>query len=370
MQSVAARVEALKSKAIGFLRWWRDELCELLPAPVREHLAGAGGRIIVASAPGGFRVFEEPLGPAGVGPPLEQPEALNAVGQIARGSPKVSIAVRVSAQSCFQRSVELPSATRADIRRILDLDLERSTPFKLKDVYTAYLVEPGPPGRNKIKARQLVAKRAAIDAILEPLLASGLQVACADCWREDISVPLPVNFLAPRNGNQRRPRLTVPMVLAAVAGVLVTTAVTLALWRNESALDSLQARIADARGRAANVRQTLESSEAALDELTRLQRMKATEVPVVVILDELSKLLPDTVWITELRQENDTLDMSGLARSGASLVSLFERSHFFSDATMTAPLTLDQREDKERFSLRARVRKQHPERSSLSEGSR
>jgi hypothetical protein len=54
--------------------------------------------------------------------------------------------------------------------------------------------------------------------------------------------------------------------------------------------------------------------------------------------------------------ERDILDISGLARSGASLPSLFVGSRLFGDASLTAPVTLDPREDKERFSLRIRIK--------------
>ncbi len=67
-------------------------------------------------------------------------------------------------------------------------------------------------------------------------------------------------------------------------------------------------------------------------------------------------MLPDSVWLSEFRLEGDALDISGLAKSGAALPPLFAQSTIFADAALTAPLTLDSREDKERFSLRVRIK--------------
>ena len=52
------------------------------------------------------------------------------------------------------------------------------------------------------------------------------------------------------------------------------------------------------------------------------------------------------------------LDISGLAPSGAALPTMLGRSAILTDAALTAPVTFDQREDKERFSVRVRVKHQ------------
>ena len=128
------------------------------------------------------------------------------------------------------------------------------------------------------------------------------------------------------------------------------------LWRYQSALEDVQARVAETRTRATAVRTALETSNAAVAELTRLQRLKLAQTPSIAIIDELTTLLPDSVWIADLRLEGSALDITGLAKSGSSLLPLFERSKMFAEPTLTAPLTFDQQEDKERFSLRVRLR--------------
>src|SRR5262249_26816116 len=76
----------------------------------------------------------------------------------------------------------------------------------------------------------------------------------------------------------------------------------------------------------------------------------------VAVIDALTKLLPDSVWLTDLRLENGVLDITGLAKSGAALLPLFEHSPLFADAAMASGVNFDPQENKERFSLRVRVR--------------
>lgn len=362
--SVAGMLQSWKARATTFLTWWQDELWGLVPEHVRARLASSETGVVVATSPAGLQVLEEVGGrtrPAS--PILALPEAVAAAARIKRERSAERLGVRIPMQSCFKRSVELPLAARGDAGRILDLDLERSTPFKLKDVYTAAYVDGTSSVGGKIKAVQLIAKRQSIDPLLEELRGAGLSVDFVDCWDEDDRSALPINFLAVRGvpATDFSRLVTAPRLLAAFAALLAVAAIGLSLSRYQSALAEVQERVAETRTRAATVRNALESSNAAVAELSRLQRLKLAQIPSISIIEELSKLLPDSVWVADLRMEGDALDISGLAKSGSALLPLFERSKLFAEATLTAPLTFDQQEDKERFSLRVRVRQPNGE---------
>jgi general secretion pathway protein L len=359
MNSVADMLESWKGSAIAFLTWWRDELWALVPEQVRVHLASGETNLVVTTAPTGLQVLEESGGKVRPASPILVPaEAAAAAQRIARERAPERLGLRIPVQSCFRRSVELPTAARGDAGRILELDLERSTPFKLKDVYTAAYIDEGSGAPGRIKAVQLIAKRQTIDPMLEELRAADLKVDFVDCWDEAGQAPLPVNFLAAA-GPQRTDfsrLVTAPRLLTVFAALLVVALPVLMLWRHQSALEDVQARVAETRTRATAVRTALESSNAAVAELTRLQRLKLAQTPSIAVIDELTRLLPDSVWIADLRLEGSALDITGLAKSGSTLLPLFERSKMFAEPTLTAPLTFDQQEDKERFSLRVRLR--------------
>jgi general secretion pathway protein L len=369
--SIAGMLQSWKGSTTAFLIWWRDELWGLVPEFIRVRLTSSETGIVVATSPVGMQVLEAVGGRTRPASPILPPtEAVAAAARIKRERSAEHLGVRIPMQSCFKRSVELPLAARTDAGRILDLDLERSTPFKLKDVYTAAYVDDTSRAAGKIKAVQLIAKRQSIDPVLEELRGAGLSVDFVDCWDEDGRSALPLNFLAIRGTPARdfSRLVTAPRLLAVCAALLLVTAIGLMLSRHQSALEEVQGRVAATRARAATVRNALESSNAAVAELTRLQRLKFAQIPSISIIEELSKLLPDSVWVADLRLEGDALDISGLAKSGSALLPLFERSKLFAEAALTAPLTFDQQEDKERFSLRARVRQPNGETRTNPEG--
>jgi general secretion pathway protein L len=361
MASVAPARQSLTDSTARFLEWWGEELLGLVPQWLRRLLADAEAGIVLAQVDSGFLLLpaSPPRGRREDTPPvLSRAQALAALADLAASRRAGSIGLRLPFGQCFERRVDLPKVARDDLRRMLSFDLERATPFRLGDVYTACLptAEAGAKGRQRI--RQLVVKREAVDPLIADVKAAGLVPAFVDCWQTTPASGLSVNFLEadepPRSGLSRH--VTAPRALVVLVVLLAGLAGVLSLSRYEAALGEIRAETAKLRTQAAGVRDSMERSAAAVADLARLQRTKLGQVPAVEVLEELSRLLPDTVWLIELRIEGDVVDLTGLAKSGAALPPLFVGSTLFSDAMLTAPLTLDQREDKERFSLRVRIR--------------
>jgi general secretion pathway protein L len=91
------------------------------------------------------------------------------------------------------------------------------------------------------------------------------------------------------------------------------------------------------------------------------ERVSSLPSPIVV-LEVLSRLLPDGVWLTGLSLQGDTLSITGFAREPARLIPLLEQSPHFAEVAFRAPSTqttvrvADGRDmSLERFSLAARV---------------
>jgi general secretion pathway protein L len=346
-----------------FFEWWGNELRALVPTRLQKLLSGSRPRIVLAALESGFLVLaengkERGARAAGGDTSVNLTEALKKLTKLGKARGSRDATIRVPIDACYQRVVELPAAARDDFQKILSLDLERATPFRLQDVYMTYLAEGQASRAGKIPVRQIVAKRESLDPLIGDVEAAGFAVKSVDCWREDVASGLPVDFLdTGATTASGPPRLvTLPRSLAAVAILLLVTAAYQATAKVEGALETLQAETTQMRAKATSVRRLIDQSDAAVANLAKLQQIKLKQIPAIEIVEEISRLLPDTVWLTDLRIDGDLVDMSGLAKAGAALPTLFQRSPKFLEAGLTAPLTLDQREDKERFSLRVRIR--------------
>ena len=140
------------------------------------------------------------------------------------------------------------------------------------------------------------------------------------------------------------------LALACVTSAAAAAAAIFVGGALEAQQEALQQDIATRRaalvgGRGSEAEQAL----AALDE------KKHATPPDVIVIETLSKTLPDTAYLTGLRIEDNKLQIDGLAGDAPGLIQLMEQSRYFTHARFTAPTTNAPGEHGERFHIEAHV---------------
>jgi general secretion pathway protein L len=74
-----------------------------------------------------------------------------------------------------------------------------------------------------------------------------------------------------------------------------------------------------------------------------------------MVLEAISRVLPDSTYVTELRVEGDKMQVVGLTQDAPSLIRLIEQSPEFARATFFAPTTRDQNDPGQRFHIEAHI---------------
>ena len=136
-------------------------------------------------------------------------------------------------------------------------------------------------------------------------------------------------------------------------GTLLAAAMSLAVAAYlgsifDSQLQDLEHTIAQRRA-ALRTNQTGGSAE------MLLAKRKQTSPASVMVLEAISRVLPDSTYVTELRVEGDKVQVVGLTQDAPSLIKLMEQSPQFTSATFFAPTTRGQNESGERFHIEAHI---------------
>ena len=96
-------------------------------------------------------------------------------------------------------------------------------------------------------------------------------------------------------------------------------------------------------------------------EMSEFEKIKSGEVSKIEMLRELTQLLPNTVWIWNLKYTGKEIEISGFADSASDLIPLLDKSPLFEKLEFLTPVTKErvmmgsEAKEKERFKVKMRL---------------
>jgi general secretion pathway protein L len=97
-------------------------------------------------------------------------------------------------------------------------------------------------------------------------------------------------------------------------------------------------------------------------EMSELDQIRLREISKIDVLEELTKIFPDTVWIWNFKYNGKEVELSGFADSASDLISLLDRSPLFEKVEFMAPVTKERQmrpdgenKEKERFKIKMKL---------------
>ncbi len=353
---------SLSAAIARFVAWYREEFLALFSRETAVWLTDQGARELVLR-PGAreFWLLNERGAPT---TPISLDEiAASSLDEalIRRGlSPKaVRLGMEIAASAFFVRRFDIPAAASANLAKLVVADIERKTPFRLADVAYGYKSERHPTNPDKFRVECWILRR--------DLIAQAVDAASADL--AEIAFVRPsatAETLAPPTimlqGAREASHWFRNVVIALVACIVICGAAGVAatLARQHAANDALDTKIQADSAQAARVRKTADAAAAA-SRLLVVLREERTNGPLFADLwEEISRILPDGAYVsdfrlTETRAGERAVELVGFATSAVGLPALFDKSPIFADAALTAPITPDEQQKREGFSLRALI---------------
>ncbi|HLE44617.1 MAG TPA: PilN domain-containing protein [Methylomirabilota bacterium] len=145
--------------------------------------------------------------------------------------------------------------------------------------------------------------------------------------------------------------LAVTAGLAAATLLLALAIPAVTLIRDERRLDAIDATLARLAPQVREVEQVAGAVERARREVETLRSFEAQHLRVLPLLRELTELLPQDVWLTNLSADRKGFELAGFANAASQLIPLLEASPALERAEFTSPVTKGR--DREQFRLKA-----------------
>lgn len=351
----------------SLLAWWRKELSALVPPRVRAWYHGTQNVFVVRFEEASLH-FLQPRGEAlcnlasidlqclgsteGV-----QARVRKQLVDLTRG--KVHrLFVCLPADKVLTKTLRLPLAVEENLAQTLSFELDRQTPFRPSQVYMAYRVLERELSANQLVLSLAVIPREILDHFIQRIAGLGLHVHGAalekDLVAQGNDCP---NFLptAPRQERSRRD-ISANAFMAALLVTMIFGAAFIPVWKKREAAIALNNIAVHAKEQALLGQALRTALENSIIDHNFLPDKKAASLSRFALINELSKLVPDDTWISQMDITETEIQLQGETASASKLVELMEDSGFFRGTGSKSPLTKVQGTSVDRFHLGAELR--------------
>ncbi len=345
--SAAAKLSDLPDHLAQFVAWWVDELGSMLPWR-RESGVSARHAVIYARPDRWFLRASPDTAAVALDTDMSDGDLADRVLHAANGTSLSKLTLLLPRESVITRRIELPQMSLAHARQAVDLQIDRLSPFKADAVRTAARIAGHDAEKGAMLVDVAIVPLVRVRPIEQRLQALGLIPAAIDV-EGDNGVPQGFDLREPQTADElrRRRRLRGVLVAAAVA----IWGLALYAWgqSSDSEVQAWEVRIAELRPaaeRSAALKQDVEGLA------VPVARANAHNPAVVLdVLQQLTRLLPDTVQVLDLKIEGSAVRVAGLAASAPDLIGLLEVSNSFKDVKFVSPVVRKSETGVERFEI-------------------
>ncbi len=323
----------------------------MLPATVGSRRNGTISAVLTVRRDG---ILIEPAGRDAKNQPVIAADAESAVEHLRQKYFRIRIArpgvaVMMDSDRFLMRQVSPFRMPRSRLAAMARLDVHASTPFALQEVFLLC----GKNTESDPASRYAVVKKEILKPLLDALEGAGIAVRRFGFAGENEKFRPDENSLLAMFPPSRWQVFAGRAMAVGVAICLLGAALTVshAHWRYFKASEALDQEIGQAEHEASLVRALIAARNLKISQVTAIRNEKRGAVPLVSIIEELSRVIPDTTWLTDVEISGDEIVFSGFSQSAAALIPLLEESKLFQAPTFRTPVVRVANQNGERFTI-------------------
>jgi len=335
-----------------FARWWMNELRECSPKVWRRMMqARVETRLFIWSDHD--HIVCHLVAPSGVQERRFQANGLvrtqvdDWLAEAGCERDAVQVGVALGADLFFQRDFALPRSELDALPRILAQEVIHRTPFQLADIWHGVTPENASSNDGVAHFRHWIIPK---DRAQSEIARLGLSTTEIDFLAARPAAGTPTAVVPLGAVRQDDPPLVVRTTRILAVALLATTMGALLgfEWWQSSRAARLEDELYEAT-------QDVQHAQQGGGSPVRLLALKAAPGSLAA-WNELSRVVPDHTFLTEVRIAAGAISLTGLSSDAARLVRVLDGSRLFTGATLVGPITPDAAERRDRFHMSLKLR--------------
>jgi general secretion pathway protein L len=374
----ASLQNSITAAAANFWRWWQNELVQLLPMTIRSRLQHRQLLPVVVYSETQWELWTPSLAnnraarvkqtvlDMNAEPEVRLPQAREAIAKLA--SP---VAALMPASLVLRRTLTLPMALEENLKQALAYDLDRHTPFRSDELYFDAQVISRNPARGEIQIVLATTQRIHADRIMAQLREAGAEVVALLADPPE-NIESKLNLLPSEDRPSWQPwqRWAIGGGVALIV-LLLLAAIAFPIGQKRAYAIKVRDQASAAQAQAMAVTKLKDEMDQLVADHDFVPDNKEAYPSTVHVLDEITKLLPDDTWLTQMEIKNTTgsketrheVFLRGESAHASRLVTLLEESGLVAQAAPRSPITTIRTAGggtAEMFDVGAQIKKQPP----------
>jgi general secretion pathway protein L len=291
------------------------------------------------------------------------PPGAEVSADVSRAAHNSFVVLEFPAEKVVMRHITVPAQARKFLSGVIRNQIERLSPWPANGVVYGFAAEAGAGDAAVVDVRILMAARTDVDVARQNLAALGLPVdrivargsdtEAADETAGSVTLWSRLADTSPERHGSLVRAIGIGIAASVIVSLLLGSWALLsaASIRDESEEVAARSRVLQRQvqtGRTA-------ASMASMPSAERAWLLKETSISSVILIEALSRALPDSAYVSEIRLEKESLRIMGLAGDAPALLAPLERSDHLTDVHFFAPTARGPDGKLFRFSIEAHV---------------
>ncbi len=267
------------------------------------------------------------------------------------------VLLRLSQDDVLQRTIQIPQAASDVIVPVLRHQMERTVPWPEDQTHFGYKVL----GRNTSNPDELnvcvvATKRSVLDAALAEARQLGLTPYSVDFAQDpEDSAGVEIISMGPDPRVKMATRIGWTLGSLVIATIAISCFGLFQIFYRQAESDELAHQIGTTKAKISSISTQRAENAKLWQQGQRLIQRKGQEPAAVVLVEALSRALPNDAYLTELEIQGREIRLIGKSSDAAALVPLLEDTSHLEEVQFSAPTTRAEGGNLAKFSISARA---------------